>query len=98
MRIPGSNLPEVDTSQLREKPGTEQAKQPQEIDAPRIEEAAVASASIDRTVVDVEAATRELHESISARLEQVREQLRSGTYAVDYDRLARRMADEGFGS
>jgi anti-sigma28 factor (negative regulator of flagellin synthesis) len=96
MRITPINLSEIDTSQIREKPGTEATARPSHPVASGDDEAVVSSATLDSGVV--ESATRELDASISARLDQVKEQLQSGNYAVDYDRLARRLADEGFGS
>lgn len=95
MRIPGSKAPVIDQPIVREKAGAESASRTaQSGGSSRVGETAVSS-GLDRTVLDAEAAGREIEQSIATRLEEVREQLRGGSYSVDYDRLARRLAEEG---
>lgn len=98
MRIPSDKPSYIELPRAREKSSTDGTVRSG--DAPTATRADVAqpSASLDRTVHEADVASRELEQTIAARLDEVREQLRGGTYAIDYDRLAERMSDEGFGS
>lgn len=100
MRIPSDKPSYIELPRTREKPSTDGTARPGDAAAAQATRAdgAQPSASLDRTVLEADVASREFEQSIAARLDQVREQLRGGTYAIDYDRLAQRMADEGFGS
>lgn len=101
MRIPSDKPSYIELPRTREKPSTDGTARSGDASAASTAtraEGAQPSASLDRTVLEADVASREFEQSIAARLDQVREQLRGGTYAVDYDRLAQRMADEGFGS
>jgi anti-sigma28 factor (negative regulator of flagellin synthesis) len=100
MRIPSDKPSYIELPRAREKPSTDGTARSGDAAAstPTRAEGAQPSASLDRTVLEADVASREFEQSIAARLDQVREQLRGGTYAIDYDRLAQRMADEGFGS
>ena len=97
MRIPSDKSGLIDAPLAREK-SVESSKPAEGAAAARPSEAALPSASLDQTVADADLAAREFEQTISARLEQVRDQLRSGTYPVDYERLAQRMLEDGFGS
>jgi anti-sigma28 factor (negative regulator of flagellin synthesis) len=95
MRIDSNKPTYLEPAKTREKTGTDA---PNRIEAPRVGDAALTSESVGAVAQDADVAAREFEQSIAARLDQVREQLRSGNYAIDYDRLAQRMAEEGFGS
>ena len=100
MRIPSDKPSYIELPRTREKPSTDGTARSGDAAAANTTRAdgAQPSASLDRTVLEADVASREFEQSIAARLDQVREQLRGGTYAIDYDRLAQRMSDEGFGS
>jgi anti-sigma28 factor (negative regulator of flagellin synthesis) len=100
MRIPSDKSPFLDAQRASDKKTVESpAKAAESTDAQRASEAAaLPSRSLDQTVQSSDAAARELESTVAARLEEVRDQLRAGTYAIDYERLARRMMEDGFGS
>jgi anti-sigma28 factor (negative regulator of flagellin synthesis) len=98
MRIPSNKPSFIDAPVARDKAVESPNKPAEGAAAPRSSEAALPSASLDRAVADTDLAAREFEQTISARLDQVKEQLRAGTYAVDYERLAQRMLEDGFGS
>ena len=97
MRIPSNKPSFIDAPVARDKAVESPNKPAEGAAAPRSSEAAPPS-SLGRAVADADLAAREFEQTISARLDQVREQLRAGTYAVDYERLAQRMLEDGFGS
>jgi len=98
MRIPGDKPSYIDLPKAREKAPTDGASRAAGSANAARTDAAAAPASVDPAIHDADIAAREFEQTISARLDQVREQLRGGTYAIDYNRLAQRMVDEGFGS
>ena len=98
MRIPSDKPSYIEIPRTRDKPSTDGAVRSGDASTQTRAEGAQPSASLDRTVLEADVASREFEQSIAARLDQVREQLRGGTYAIDYDRLAQRMSDEGLGS
>lgn len=98
MRIPSDKPIFVELPQARDKNAVDPASKPAEVSAAALPSAALPSATLDRTVQEADMAAREFEQTISARLAEVRDQLRAGNYAVDYERLAQRMAEDGFGS
>jgi anti-sigma28 factor (negative regulator of flagellin synthesis) len=96
MRIDSNKPTFVEPAVTREKSGTDAPTRA--VDTPSIGEAALTSESVGTVAQSADVAAREFEQTIAARLDQVREQLRSGTYAIDYDRLAQRLSEEGFGS
>jgi anti-sigma28 factor (negative regulator of flagellin synthesis) len=99
MRIPSDKPTFAELPRTREKTGpSAPARATEGRAAVRPGEPALPAESVSRAVQDADIASREFEKTISARLDEVREQLRGGTYGIDYDRLASRMADEGFGS
>lgn len=100
MRIPSDKPIYTEAPKAREKTAVEGQSKTAEtaaVPAPK-SDAAVPSASLDQTVQDTDMAAREFEKTISARLHEVREQLLAGNYAVDFERLAQRMLEDGFGS
>jgi anti-sigma28 factor (negative regulator of flagellin synthesis) len=99
MRIPSNKPTFIDAPKSRDKTAVESpGKTADSATVSRSSDAATTSASLDQTVQDTDMAAREFEKTISARLTEVKEQLRAGTYAVDFERLARRMMEDGFGS
>jgi len=100
MRIPSDKPAYTEAPKARDKNAVEGQSQTAEtapVPAPK-NAAALPSASLDQTVQDTDMAAREFEKTISARLDEVREQLLAGNYAVDFERLAQRMLEDGFGS
>jgi len=100
MRIPSDKSTLSDPLRARDKAGSVESG-PKSADAAasaRPTDAAIPAATIDQAVQDTDAAARAFESGIAARLDQVKDQLLSGTYAVDYERLAQRMMEDGFGS
>lgn len=98
MRIPSDKPSYIELPRPREKASTDGTVRSGDAPTQARAESAQPSTGLDRTVLEADVASREFEQTIAARLDQVREQLRGGTYAIDYDRLAQRMSDEGFGS
>jgi anti-sigma28 factor (negative regulator of flagellin synthesis) len=98
MRIPSDKPPLVEQPITRDKTATDPASRPTGSSTTRTSDAGLPSATLERAVQDAEIATREFEQTIAARLEQVGQQLLDGNYAIDYDRLAQRLAEEGFAS
>ncbi len=98
MRIPSDKPIYTEAPQAREKTAVEGQTKTAETAAAKPSDAAIPSASLDQTVQDTDMAAREFEKTISARLDEVREQLLAGNYAVDFERLAQRMLEDGFGS
>ncbi len=102
MRIPSDKPIYTEPPKAREKTAVEgQIRAPEAtsaVPAPKTGDAAVPSASLDQAVQDTDMAAREFEKTISARLDEVRQQLLAGNYAVDFERLAQRMLEDGFGS
>ncbi|SRR6266511_2823351 len=98
MRIPSNKPPIIDTPKARDKRAAGSPARAAESAPPVRTDAAVPSPSLDRVAQDADVASREFEQTIAARLDQVREQLRGGTYQIDYDRLAQRILEEGLGS
>jgi anti-sigma28 factor (negative regulator of flagellin synthesis) len=100
MRIPSDKSTFSDPLRTRDKAGSVESA-PRSGDAAassRPTDAAIPASTLDQTVQDTDAAARAFESGIAARLDQVKDQLRSGNYAVDYERLAQRMMEDGFGS
>lgn len=98
MRIPSSKPPFIETTKAPEKKAAESSARSAETSAAPASSAALPSTSLGHTVQNADVASREFEQTIAARLDEVREQLKSGNYVVDYDRLAKRIAEEGLGS
>lgn len=98
MRIPSDKPIYTEAPKAREKAAVGKSSRTSETAAVRPDDAAAASASLDQAVLDTDMAAREFEKTISARLDEVREQLLAGTYSVDFERLAQRMMEDGFGS
>jgi len=98
MRIPSNKPPVIDPPKPRDKRGVESPARPGESAPAPHAAAAVPSPSLDRVAQDAYVASHEFEQTIAARLDQVKEQIRGGTYQVDYERLAQRLMEEGLGS
>ena len=98
MRIPSDKPIHVEAPKAREKAAVDQSTRTAETAAARPADAAVPSASLDQAVLDTDIAAREFEKTISARLDEVKQQLMAGNYSVDFERLAQRMMEDGFGS
>lgn len=98
MRIPSDKPIFTEAPKAREKSAVDQSTRTSETAAVRPDDAAVPSASLDQAVLETDMAAREFEKTIAARLDEVREQLLAGNYSVDFERLAQRMMEDGFGS
>ena len=94
MRINSSKPPIIAPPKPREKSAVESSGKAAE-DSAAARAGDAAEPSVDRTARKADSASARLDDAIAARLADVSQQLRSGTYVVDYERLARRVAEEG---
>jgi anti-sigma28 factor (negative regulator of flagellin synthesis) len=100
MRIPNDKPVFTDPLRTRDKAATVEspARPAQGAGVTRAGDAAIPSASLDQALQDTDTATRAFESTIAARLAEVKDQLRSGTYGIDYERLASSLLEDGFGS
>jgi flagellar biosynthesis anti-sigma factor FlgM len=97
MRVPSNKPIYTEAPKARDKAAVDQSTRTAGAAAVRPGDA-VSSSSLNQAVLETDMAAREFEKTIGARLEQVKQELMAGNYSVDFDRLAQRMMDDGFGS